>query len=345
MRKVFLSVYDCKPGMKMAETVFNNFGAVVVAENTIMDLHLIKKMINLGIEKIKIYDQSDNIIIANDSELFKSQYKENIEIVKNVLHDISMGRSIDLKTVSQVSDTIVARIDENRDIISCINQIGNADEYTYTHSINVSLLCMLIGKWMKYDGKKIKQIVQAGLLHDIGKASISPLILNKPDILTSEEFDEIKKHPVHGYRILEKMPGVPESVRIGVLMHHEREDGSGYPMGIRGGMIHDFAKIIAVADIYDAMTSNRKYREKDSPFEVFEMMENRAFGLLDPRVLSAFLTNISAYYIGDFVRLSTGDIGEIVYINSRHISQPVVKVRDEFIDLSSHLEIKIIELI
>lgn len=345
MRKIIINLYDCVPGMKIAETIFNSYGAAVIAEDTIMDSHLISKLINLGIDKIKIFDQSSDILIASDSEIFKSQYEENVAIVKEMLYAISSGKNVNLQKVSYVSDSIVARMNENRDIMSCINQIRTADEYTYAHSINVSLLCMMIGKWLKYDRNTIKLLVQAGMLHDIGKANVDSKILNKPDILTTEEFDEVKKHPVYGYRILEKMKEVPDSIRKGVLMHHEREDGSGYPMGIRGDKIHDFAKIIAVADIYDAMTSNRKYKEKDSPFEVFEMMENRAFGLLDPRVLNAFLKNIAAYYVGDFVKLSTGDVGEIVYINPRHISQPVVRVRDEFIDLSEHHEIKITELI
>jgi HD-GYP domain-containing protein (c-di-GMP phosphodiesterase class II) len=116
-------------------------------------------------------------------------------------------------------------------------------------------------------------------------------------------------------------------------------------MGVKGDQINHIAKIIAVADIYDAMTSNRIYKSKESPFEVFDMMENETFGYLDPKVVSAFLSNIASYYIGDFVKLNTGEIGEIVHINPRHISQPLVKAADRYIDLTMELDKKVVELL
>lgn len=345
MRKVAIRLDDCEPGMKTAETIFNEYGAVIVGENTILDTHIIRKLQNLGIAKIRIYDESQIIIAANSSDIFKAEYNENVEAVKDMLHTISTGKNIDMEQVQNLSEIIFIRINENRDIISCINQIRDVDDYTYAHSVNVSLICMLIAKWMKHDPDEIRLIVQAGLLHDIGKSLIPREILNKPGKLTKDEFEEIKRHPVYGYRALEKIPGMNKDICRAVLLHHEREDGTGYPMGVKGDQISPIAKIIAVADIYDAMTSNRIYKAKESPFEVFDMMENETFGYLDPRVVTAFLGNIAAYYIGDFVKLTTGEIGEIVYINPRHASQPVVKVADTYIDLSQTTGKKIKELL
>lgn len=345
MRKVFVSVYDAAEGMQMAETIFNDYGVIIVSENTILDEHLIRKLQNLNISKVKVFNQSDDIINANNSELYKAQYNANLEVIKDMLHDISSGKNINMEKVDDVSESIFTRINENRDIVGCLGQIRSADEYTYTHSINVSLLSMLIGKWMKLDAATIKILVQTGLLHDIGKTKIHPEILNKSDKLSVEEFNEIRKHPVYGYRIIEKTPDISKDVCMGILMHHEREDGTGYPVGIKGNQIHKFAKIIAISDIYDAMTSNKPYREKEPPFEVFELMENKTFGLLDPTVVNAFLNNIAAYYIGDLVKLSNGVVGEIIYINPRHISQPVVRVNETFIDLTMSTDIKIVELV
>ena len=345
MKKVFVSVDECIPGMKMAETIFNNYGAVIVSEDTMLDGHIIDKIKRLGIIKIKIYDTSNDNIIVSGTELFKAQYSENIDAVKEILYEISTGKELDDKKVNEVSDSIITRINENRDIVSCINQMRNADEYTYSHSINVSLLCMLIGKWLKFDYYKIKELVQAGLLHDIGKGKIPPEILNKPGDLTSEEYGEMKMHALYGYRIAEKIPNLNENILNGILMHHEREDGSGYPLNLKGDQICEFAKIVAVADIYDAMTSNRVYKGKGSPFDVFLLMEKDSFGVLDQRVTSIFLKNIVSYYIGDFVRISTGDIGEIVYINPIHISEPLIRVNDKYVDLSVKKNVKILELI
>ena len=345
MKKVFVSLDECIPGMRIAETVFNEYGAVIVAEDAVLDRHIIRQIENLGVIKIKVYDNMNDMIIVSGTELFRAQYNENLSIVKDILHDISNGKDIDIKKVNEVSDSIITRINENRDIVSCINQMRSVDEYTYTHSVNVSLLCMLIGKWMKFDYFKVKKLVHAGFLHDIGKGKIPPEILNKPEKLTRDEFEEIKKHPVYGFKLAEAIPNLDDAILKGILMHHEREDGSGYPFGVKGPQIHEFAKIVAVADIYDAMTSNRAYRGKESPFEVFELMENDSFGILDPKVTSTFLSNIATYYIGDFVKLNTGDIGEIIYINPSHISQPIVKADDVFIDLTHETNIKILELI
>jgi putative nucleotidyltransferase with HDIG domain len=345
MRKVFINMAECQPGMQMAETIFNEYGAIIVAENTVLDTHLKRKLENLGFLKIKVFEDSAELIITNDSEIFKAQYNENVQVVKNLLHDISVGKNVNMDNVNNASDSIITQIKENRDIVGCINAIRNIDEYTYAHSVNVSLICMLIGKWLRFDLDRIRLLVQAGLLHDIGKGKVSLELINKLGVLTHDEYEEVKKHSLLGYRILESNSDFNKEVCAGVLMHHEREDGSGYPLGIKGNQIHEFAKIIAVADIYDAMTSNRAYREKESPFEVFEMMENKTFGMLDTRVVRAFLENIAAYYIGDFVILSSGEIGEIIYINPRHISQPLVKSGDRFIDLSVETKIRIKELI
>jgi HD-GYP domain-containing protein (c-di-GMP phosphodiesterase class II) len=345
MRKVFVSVYECEPGMMMAETIFNEYGAVIVAENAILDTHLIRKLDNLGFLQVKIYDQISNLITASSSEIFKVQYNDNVDVVKDILHEISADKKINVESVNNVSDSIFMRLNENRDIVGCLNQIRGVDDYTYAHSVNVSLLSMLIGKWLKFDPNKIKLLVQAGLLHDIGKSKVPSDIINKPGKLTHDEFEEIKKHPLYGYRVLEGIDKISKDVCMGVLMHHERDDGSGYPLGAKAPQIHEFAKIIAIADIYDAMTSARSYREKGSPFEVFELMENNAFGVLDPKAVTTFLTNIASYYIGDFVRLNTNEIGEIIYINSRHISQPVIKVGNRYLDLTLDTKIKIVELI
>ncbi len=345
MKKVFVSVQDCQPGMAIAEDIYNEYGAVVVTEGTLLDEYILGRIKDLGLVKIKIYEDKEDIIVAGGTELFRAQYSENLSNVKNLLHDISSGKEVDSQKVSHVTNSLLSRINENRDIVNCINEMRTTDEYLYTHSINVSLLSMLIGKWLKYDYKRVKALVTAGFLHDIGKGRISQAILNKPGDLTDEEFEEIKKHPAYGFQIAEKIPEINEDILKAILMHHEREDGSGYPLGLRGEQIHDFAKIVAVADMYDAMTSNRAYRTMICPFDVIETMERDNFGTLDHRVVNVFLKNIASYYIGDFVKLSNGDIGEIVYINPFNVSKPIIRAANTYIDLSGEKQVKILELI
>jgi putative nucleotidyltransferase with HDIG domain len=345
MKTMMINIDKCIPGMKVAKWIHNEYGAIIVARDTILDDHIINKLKNLYIDKIMIYDETDNVIITNSSDAFKVQYNKNVEIIKEILHDISSGKSVDINKIDEITDSIIIKINENSDIVRCINQMRTADEYTYTHSVNVAFLCMLIGKWMNMDIDNIRMLVKAGLLHDIGKSMIDTEILNKPGLLTDQEYEEIKKHALYGYRIIEKLQGVSKEVAMGVLMHHEREDGSGYPMGIRSEQIHGYAKVIAVADTYDAMTSNRVYKEKESPFDALDEIIIKTFGTLDTKCVRAFMNNIASYYIGDRVRLNTGETAVIIYINPANISRPIVKVDEKFIDLSYDYKIRIVELL
>lgn len=345
MKKFFLSLDECENGMRIAEDLYNDYGAVIIVEGTVLDDYIIDRIKKLGIEKVKVYENKSEMIYASGTELFKAQYKDNVNTVKNILHDISEGKPLDTQTINQASDSILFRINENRDIVSCINEMRDVDEYLYTHSINVALLSMLMGKWLKFDYYKIKSLVNSALLHDIGKSKIPPEILNKPGPLDDSEFNEMKKHTAYGFKIAENMSELSDAELKGILLHHEREDGSGYPFGLRGSSIHVFAKIIAVADVYDAMTSNRCYRKKESPFEVIEYIEKDCFNILDYKIVNVFLRNIASYYIGEFIKLSTGSIGEIVHINPYNVSRPIVKADDAFIDLTTEKSIKILEII
>jgi len=345
MDKIFVSIEDCAPGMRTADKIYNKYWAVVVNENTILDDLIIMKLRQLGIESIRVFDEPEQQVHVNSKEIFNSNYDSNRKVVKDVLHEITLGKKLDFGKVKIIGNKICDKKIEKRNIIDCLNQVRDIDEYTYSHSVNVSLITMLIAKWLKFDDKKTALVVQAGLLHDIGKSQISDTILNKAGSLNEEEFAEIKKHPLYGYRIASDIGDIDKSVMLGILMHHEREDGSGYPLSAKGGQIHEFAKIIAVADIYDAMTSSRIYKEKQSPFEVFKHMEEQSFGLLDQKVVKAFLSNIAAYYIGDSVQLSDGSIGEIVYINPRNVSKPVIRVNDVFYDLLREPQLKILSII
>jgi HD-GYP domain-containing protein (c-di-GMP phosphodiesterase class II) len=205
---------------------------------------------------------------------------------------------------------------------------------------------MLTAKWLNYSEESIRDILQAGLLHDIGKCHVPSEILNKPAKLSTEEFAEMKKHPYYGYKILEKSADIKETTKIAALSHHEKENGRGYPFGIKSERIHPFGKICAVADIYDAMTSNRVYHQKVSPFEVFSLLENEEFGSLDQSIIITFIKNLAGYYIGDHVRLSNGDSGVVAYINPQAVPRPIIQTADQTIDLNEpeNKELMILEL-
>lgn len=343
MKKTFAYVSDLVPGMKIAETVLNDYGAIVMSEGTIVDYNTINKLKNIGLYRVQIFEEEFEDI--ESEHLFIKKHAENVKKAKELINDISNGKGVEASQMDNVVDSVLDRLEERRDIVSCLNQIRTVDEYLYSHSINVSLISMLIGKWMKLGEDKVRLLVQAGLLHDIGKTKTPYEILNKPGKLTKEEFEEMKKHTIYGYRILEQSSSVDKDVLAAVLMHHEKEDGSGYPTGLTSEKINLLTKIVSVADIFDAMTSNRVYKEKESPFEVFKYMEEDSLGKLSPIVVNVLLSNLANYYIGDRVSLSSGEIAEIVYVNPRCVSKPIIKIGDRYIDMLVEKDVKVKEII
>jgi putative nucleotidyltransferase with HDIG domain len=335
MKTTTLWLDQCMPGMRVAETITNRFMATIVNEGTVLDTHIIEKLKYFNYQKLRVYVDSDKEIERHTNEAVLKEYAENALVMKSVLLDISAGKNLDMPTIARVSDMMHDRLGDFVGILACLNQVRDADEYTYSHCLNVAYICLFIAKWLNFEGDVLHGIIQAGLLHDVGKCRIPNSILNKPSVLTDEEFKEIKKHPVYGYRILEKTGDVRPSTALAALMHHEKINGKGYPMGITGDKIHLFGKIAAVADIYDAMTSNRVYHKRSSPFQVFKYLEDLAYGSLDPAIVVSFLRNLAGYYVGDRVTLSDGREGYVVFINPRSISRPIVQTGGGVVNLEN----------
>ncbi len=338
-----MSTTKCEPGMVVSSDIVNEYGAVILYRDSVLDEHAIAKLSKLGIEYVQIYREYE--LKEKKQAVIEAQYNNCVQDFKQVVWDISCGRSVDMQLVQDISRGLTNQFDSINDVVSCLNKVRAVDEYTYTHSMNVSLLCSLLGSWLNLDTLKVKQLTYCGLMHDIGKSKIPHEILNKPDALTPKEFEEIKKHPVTGYKLLDKNIAVSKDIAAGVLMHHEREDGSGYPLALKSGQIHFFAKVVAVADVYDAMTSNRIYKRRLPPFDVLEMFESEYLTKCDASIMLTFLRRISSYYIGTQVKLNNGKKGEIIYINPNRISRPLVKVGDQILDLSYNMELRITEMV
>lgn len=334
---------DCEPGMVLASDIVNDYGAVVLYQNSILDEYSITKLLKLGLNFVKIYKNYE--FKEKKHAVIEAQYNNNLEDFKEVIWDISCGKTLEMERITEVSRSLSSNFDTINDLVTCLSKVRSINEYTYTHSLNVSLLCSLLGSWLNLGHKHIEQLSHCGILHDIGKSKISPDILNKPDKLTEEEFEKIKEHPVIGYKMLEDNKEISKDVALGILMHHEREDGSGYPFGFKSERINYYAKILAVVDTYDAMTSNRVYKKRQTPFDVLEMYESEYLTKCDAGIMLTFLRRISSYYIGTMIKLSDGTIGEIVYINSNRVSRPLIKYNDTIIDLSMNPELKIIEML
>lgn len=323
-------------GMKVAHNVYSELGSLLVNKDIILDFRHLKKLRSLGIQSIDVYLDENR----QELDLQSIGYMAVLEEVRKFLNRIKSGEKIELATLTNIVQG-VKTIRRNEDIMMCLNENLDSQYYAFSHTLNVALLAMMIGKWLILPEREITHLVYAGILHDIGKMRVDPEIMNKPGKLTEEEFEQVKQHPALGYRLLDDLKFLSKNIKYGVLLHHEREDGSGYPLGCKGDKIPEVAKIIAVADIYDAMTSKRVYSQEVSPFKVFKIMEDQSYGRLDLNITKTLLSKMANFYVGQRVILSNEEKGEIVFINPNRISSPIVKTSSRFIDLSMESNIKI----
>lgn len=322
----------CQEGDILAEDIYGPYGVPIVIKDTEMNLYIINKLMNRGIRDVCVYVPAGDNSVA--FQKFSYLYKEGIILIKRLINHISAGKKLDYVNILQITNLILSSTRDNKLILQCLSDLSHKDEYTYTHCINVAFYSLLIGKWLNLGEEGIWKVIQAGLLHDIGKAKIHPDILNKKGRLTPAEYELIKKHTVIGYELVKGITGLDEDVKKAILLHHERVDASGYPFRYSQDNINLYAKIVAVADVFDAMTSDRVYKQKVTPFEAFEMFKQIGVGIFDIAVLNVFLRNMAIYYTGTKVLLNTGEVGEIVYIPPQDILSPVIQAPLKTYDLS-----------
>ena len=348
MKKTVMYVEDCNNGAILVKDVINSYGAVVVAKNTMINPYIKSKLISWGIEHICIYEPSTDPQEDNSSNKIiqlQFKYRNNIDLYKEFICGLAEGRKLDTEKLAGLSDFVIKNIDETDDIIHILDKVKTTDEYTHTHCLNVSFYAMLIGKWLKLSASDIKKLVSAGLLHDIGKMQIPLPILNKPGKLLPEEFEVIKQHPLNGYTILNRLGIFDNDVVSAVLCHHEREDGTGYPLKIKSEEINLYSKIIAIADVYDAITSERIYKPKATPFTAFKIFNKEFFNSLDLTIIGTFLKNLATFYIGSKVVLNSGSIGEIAFIPPNNIAEPIIRIEDTFYDLAKERDLEITSIV
>ena len=347
-----ISIYDLKPSMILSEDLVIN-GLTLVTKEIPLNNSMIKKILEFyPLNTIRIYEYVEETI---DSALLASREKSLLQTentlnifsnsIDNFLTKIGENSEPDLTEIRTMSKEILDSFNDYGSILKSITNSRNIDEYLMRHCVNVALLSSMLGTWLNFSKNDLTLLTYAAFLHDIGKTKVDPHVLNKSTKLTKSEFDEAKKHSIYSYELVKSIPYLDNSVSLGVLMHHERLDGSGYPLGLKEEKISTFAKIIGITDMFDAMTSDRSYSKKQNPFIVLEIMQHDCMGLLDYNYLSTFIKEMAIYYTGEMVKLSDGTVGKIIKIDLNNISKPLISVDSNFIDLNKEKDLFIIELL
>lgn len=351
---------DLKPGMVTAERVKSRLGQLIVEKNKLLSRQMIAHIEYYNIPSVKILDGllPDETIDTMAAERqaaesyfqkvreskeyreFKESYAKKVDFLEHSLNDaVVKNMPLDKDALLEQVMELFTRNATTISMFDMLHNMRSINDSTYAHSLNVALIGRMIGMWMNFDSRDLDILVLGGLLHDIGKSKVPEAILNKPARLTLAEFEEIKKHPVYGYEMLRDMP-IDSAVKQIALNHHERCDGSGYPIGLCNDEIDDFSIIIAIADVYDAMTADRIYRSGMCPFDVIATFEHEGLNKYKPQYIMTFLERIANTYVNNNVLLSNGVTGKIVLINRQHLTRPVIQTADEtFINLEKHPEI------
>lgn len=347
------------PGMILGQDVYNFANQIVIKKGTVLDERTITKLHRFEIPQFMIEEEVLSIQEANsyhrssyseriqnspEFKKFQEDYDTEVLSFQNMISCVvEKNQKIDCEALYRQVVMLLKDTGNSINAFDMVQNLRHYDDSTYAHSMNVGLLCNVFADWLDFDEEEKKTLTVAGILHDIGKTRIPLEIIQKPSRLSEEEYQIIKKHTEYGFAILTENK-LDYHIRYTALQHHERNDGSGYPLGLVDAHIDEYAKIVSIVDVYDAMTSPRVYRGPTCPFDVINLFEQEGFQKYDSRYIMIFLRRIAESYLNENVRLSDGRSGKLIYINNYALSRPVVMADGEAIDLRKERYLRIEEI-
>ncbi len=350
MLKVPIS--EIRPGMKLAKDVRLKDGRLLLLTGFIIKPRYIRRLELFEVPYIYIIE-GETIPLSQISE--ERVYAEAFNTIKGVLTSVRDGKDVDIKSVKETVNDIVHKVMNNETVFMQLTGIRDIDNYTFLHSVDVCIYSIITGRNLGFNKDELTELGIGAILHDIGKCKVPFEILMKPGKLSNDEFHIMKLHTIYGQEIIVNTPGLTKRIAAIACQHHEKWDGTGYPLGLKDYQIDKLSRIVTAADIYDALTADRVYRKRDLPHEAAEYILGNSSILIDPEVAKVFIKNIAVYPEGSVVLLNTGEIGSVVETNQNMSVRPKVMIiaRKEgppilepyLLDLMKDLNIFIIDLL
>jgi HD-GYP domain-containing protein (c-di-GMP phosphodiesterase class II) len=318
--------------MRLGKSLFNASGELLLSEGKELIPPYIDRLRQLRINGVYIDDSiSEDIEIQNvvSDEVRNKAVQGVRNIMTHAISDNPADKTAAIVKAKEIVEALMEEIQKNSDLMVNMVDLKVFDEYTYYHSVNVAILSTVVGVAIGMNRKDLFALGLASLLHDLGKVFIEKEIISKPGRLSEDEFSDIKRHSELGYTYLRSMFEVPVKASMGVLHHHERYDGSGYPKGLSGEEISLFGRIIAVADVFDALVSDRPYRKALLPSDAMEHIMGNGGVIFDPNIARIFAMKIAPYPLGTAVELSNGNVGLVVENYEGFGLRPAIKIITE----------------
>ncbi|WP_123043341.1 HD-GYP domain-containing protein [Cohnella candidum] len=336
--------YSHLGGKRVLHHVMDNKGLLLIPEGTVLTEHHIELMANFKVDVFDVIVQEVETGPANQAEV-RELVNKTAARLQDIDHFVQANGTVPVLELEEKVLPVIMEAARKRNLFQLFADLKSMADYRYKQSIGVVVMSAMLGKWLHLDQKELSLLNSAASLYDIGSVKLPSYLLKKPERLLPSEREIMKEHAMLGYELLLESGVDPRIARV-ALQHHEREDGSGYPQGIKGSEIDPLSKIIALADVYVAMTSARPYREAYAFYEVIHEIHKQIIqGRFDSAIGLTFLNGLMAAQIGSEVILSDERKGRILLINPNYPTSPLVSLDDEFIDLSKDGSVKIKEIV
>lgn len=345
MRRI--QVDKLKSEMILAKPVYTQSGVILLKEGAVLTDQVIDKIRSVDVDHIYINDRlSEGIEIDNlISNEVRQETKDMLETSMAKMHD---GYFVASAAVLEKVEKIINEVLSNPHVMFSLQEIRSKDRYAYEHAINVCLISLLIAKKMGYNDAKLKHLALGAVLHDVGKTLVEEDLTKYRDDYVDNDLKIYKQHVRQGYEIIKNMPGASLLAANIALTHHEHYDGTGFPLGKKNTAIHEFARIVAVANEYDNLLYNQITDKPTRHYEIIELIVSRAYTWFDPEIIKIFSKSISPYPVSIGVVLSDGRVGIVSRLNDSFPTRPIVRLYDEEtkaiigeVDLSKELNLMI----